>query len=290
LRNLKPFDYYEAATVKEAVELLSLHGEKAQVLAGGIDLIPRMREEKIKTDFIVNIQNILELDYIDNSASNGFRFGAMVKLHTLEISKAIQQTYPILYEAIHQIASMQTKYMGTAVGNVCVATPASDVVTALFALNAELMIAGAGGERTEPISKFYIDYGRTSLKLGEIVIGVFLPAPANGTGTAFFNLVRTHADIAKISVAAALLVESDVCTEARIAIGAAAPTVFRATKAEAILKKQKINSEIINKAAETAAEETRPINDLRSTADYRKEMAQVLVRRALEKALERAGA
>ena len=288
MRILKPFDYFEPTTVKEAVKLLSTHGNKAQVLAGGIDLIPRMRKGAIKSDYLVNIQTIPELEYIKNGGAKGLKFGAMTRLHSLDTSREIQKNYPILYEAIHQITSVQTKYMGTAVGNICVGTPASDVATVLLALDAELAIAGANGKRTEPMTKFYVDYLRTSLKQGEMVTGVSLPNPAKGLGTAFLNLVRTHADIAKISVAVAIVVENDVCQEARIAIGAAAPTVFRATKAEAALKGQKVNSQSITKASETAAGETKPITDLRSTAEYRKEMTRVLVNRALEKALERA--
>ena len=290
MRTLKPFDYFEPTTVKEAVKLLSTHGEKAQVLAGGIDLIPRMRKGAIKADYLINIQNIPELEYIKNGGAKGLKFGAMARLHSLETSKEIQKNYPILYEAIHQITSVQAKYMGTAVGNICVGTPASDVATVLLALDAELAIAGANGERMEPMPKFYVDYLRTSLKRGEMVTGVSLPNPAKGTGTAFLNLVRTHADIAKVSIAVAIIVENDICKEARIAIGAAAPTVFRATKAEAALKGQKVNSQAITKVAETAAGETKPITDLRSTAEYRKEMTRVLVIRALEKALERARA
>jgi CO/xanthine dehydrogenase FAD-binding subunit len=290
MRTLKPFDYFEPTTVKEAVKLLSTHGEKAQVLAGGIDLIPRMRKGAIKADYLINIQNIPELEYINNGGTKGLKFGAMARLHSLETSKEIQKNYPLLYEAIHQITSVQTKYMGTAVGNICVGTPASDVATVLLALDAELTIAGANSERTEPMPKFYADYLRTSLKRDEMVTGVSLPKPPIGMGTAFLNLVRTHADIAKVTVAVAIIIENDICKEARIAIGAAAPTVFRATKAETALKGQKVSSQAIAKAAETAAGETKPITDLRSTAEYRKEMARVLVTRALEKALERARA
>jgi carbon-monoxide dehydrogenase medium subunit len=129
----------------------------------------------------------------------------------------------------------------------------------------------------------------TSLRRGEMVTEVVLPDPPAGTGAAFLNLVRTHADIAKISVAAAIVVQNGICREARIAIGAAAPTVFRAAKGEGLFISQEITPEVINKAAEIAAGETKPITDLRSTAEYRREMAKVLVRRALGKALEKAG-
>ena len=285
---MKPFEYFEPRTVGEATQILSDYGEKAQILSGGIDLIPRMQKGDIHAEYVVNIQKIPGLEYIEPIGKEGFTFGAMSRLRSLEVSKAVQNKYPILYEAIHQITSVQAKYMGTAVGNLCVATPASDVATSLFALGAQLKITGPKGERIEPIEKFYVDYRLTSLKRGEMVTGVLLPNPPPGTGTAFFNLVRTRADIAKIGAATAILVQNGICREVRIAIGAAAPTVFRAVKAETLLTGQKITPRVINKAAETAAGETKPITDLRSTANYRKEMARVLVRRALEKALENA--
>jgi carbon-monoxide dehydrogenase medium subunit len=286
MRVLKPFDYFEPGTVKEAAQFLTTHGGKAQVLAGGIDLIPRMRIGKKEADYLVNIRKIPGLETIEASRANGLKFGAMATLHSLEASKAIQDDYPILYKAIHQISSVQAKNMGTAVGNICVATPASDVATALFALGAELTIEGVDGERKESMQKFCVDYGRTSLKENEIVTEVFLPRPPAGTGSAFMNLIRTHADIAKVSIAVAITVRDGVCEKVRIAVGAAAPTVFRAIKTEAALKGQKVTPEAINEAAETAAGETKPITDLRSTAEYRREMTGVLARRAMEKALQ----
>ncbi len=287
---MKPFEYFEPGTLKEATKLLFDHGGKAKVLAGGVHLVPKIRKGEIKLECLVNIQKIPGLDYIKPDRKRGLKFGAMAKLRSMEISKTVQSDYPALYEAIHQITSVQAKYMGTAVGNLCVATPASDVATALTALGAQLKIAGARGERAEPIEKFYLTYHRTSLKRGEMVAGVFLPKPLPGTGTSFLNLVRTHSDIAKISVAVAVTLKDDICREARIAIGGAAPTVFRAAEAEALLKGQKISHLIIDQAAEIGAGQTRPITDLRSTAEYRKEMARVLVRRALQSAVERAKA
>lgn len=285
---MKPFEYFEPGNFREATELLSTFGGKARILAGGIDLIPRMQKGEIETEYVVNIHKIRGLEQIAAYEDRGITFGAMTRLRSIELSKTIQNKYPILFEAVHQITSVQAKFMGTAVGNVCVATPASDVATSLFALGAQLKIIGAKGERTEPIEKFYVDYRLTSLKQGEMVTEVLLPNPPRGTGTAFLNLVRTRADIAKISVAAAIVVQNGICREARVAIGAAAPTVFRAVKAEALLIGQKITAGVITKASETASRETRPITDLRSTADYRREMAKVLISRALEKAVERA--
>ena len=287
---LKPFDYFESGTIQEATKLLSKYGDKAQILAGGVDLIPRMRKGKIKKDILVNILNIPGLNHISAEGKKGLKFGAMTSLHTLELSRDIQKLYPIFYEAIHQIASVQAKCMGTAVGNLCVATPASDVATVLMALGAELTIAGPDSTRTEPIEKFYAGYLKTSLRNGEMVTGVSLPSPVAGSGTGYLNLLRTKGDSAKVGVAVALTLKNGVCQEAKISLGAVAPTVFRAAKAEAELKGQKLSADIIGKAAEAAVKETQPITDVRSTAEYRKVTTGVLVTRALEKAVERAKA
>lgn len=288
MRSLEPFDYFEPGNIHEASEILSARGEKAWVLAGGIDLIPRIRRGTLKADHVINIQKIPGLESIDFMREKGLTFGAMTRLHALEKSKIVQDEFPILYEAVHQIASFQAKYMGTAVGNLCVGTPASDLATALLALDAELTIAKADGERKELLSNFYLDYYRTTLERGELVTNVFLPSPPEGTGTAFMNLVRTRADIAKVSVAVSLSLENGVCLDSRIAVGAVAPTVFRATNAELMLQDRKINTDAVREAAEAAAGQTRAITDLRSTACYRKEMTRVLVGRALESAFKRA--
>jgi len=288
LIHLKPFEYFEPATVKEAADLLNTYGSKAQILAGGIDLIPRMRSGSIEADYVINIQKIPELSYFKFDESKGLEFGAMTSLRFLETSKVLKDVYPALQQAIHQITSVQSKYIGTAVGNLCVATPASDVATALMAYDAKLTIEGTNGQRKEKLSDFYLDYRVTSLKKGELVTGVFIPKPAKGTGAAFMNRVRTHADIAKITVAVVIEVEGDICREARIALGAVAPTVVRATSAEELLRNKKIDDGLIQKAAETSVAHAKPITDIRSTAEYRTEMTRVLVRRALQKAFDRA--
>jgi carbon-monoxide dehydrogenase medium subunit len=289
MRTLKPFDYFEPSTVGEAVKLLA-NKSKAQILSGGVDLIPRMRNGKIKANTLINIQKITGLSDLSLDGKKGLKFGAMTSLHALELSQDVKALYPILHESIHQIASIQVKYMGTAVGNLCVATPASDVATAVMALGGELTITGPDKERKDPIEKFYKDYLKTSLKKGEMVTGILLPYPASGSGTGFLNLVRTKGDSAKVSVAVSLSLNKGVCQKARIALGAVAPTVFRAIKAEAILQGQEINADRISRAAHAASQETRTITDVRSTSEYRKDMTGVLVRRAIEKALDRAKA
>jgi aerobic carbon-monoxide dehydrogenase medium subunit len=285
---LKSFEYFEPATIREASTLLHEHGGGAKPMAGGVDLIPRMRTGDVKVTHLINLQRIIAADYVRFDPAEGLAFGALASLRSLETSAALQAAYPALHEAVHQITSMQTKFMGTAVGNICVATPASDIVPALAALDACLVVVGPGGERSIPVTDFYPGYHQTALLPGELVAGVKVPANPERFGTAFMNLVRTHADVAKVTVTAGLGLLDGVCREARIAVGAVAPTMFRAHSAEAVLAGRELSHDLIARAAQTAAQEATPITDLRSTAEYRREMVRVLVGRVLEKAAERA--
>ena len=288
MRGLKPFEYIEPQTVEEATRLLSGYGNRGVLFAGGVDLIPRMRNRKIKPEYVVNIQKIPGLDYIKGGGKDGLKIGALTSIRSVELSPIVQKDYVILYEAAHQLTSVQVKAMGTLVGNLCVGTPASDMAACLIALGAELRIASTAGDKTVPVENFYVGVGQTMLKPGEIVTEVLLPGVKAGIGGGFLNLVRTAADIAKVNTAVVITVTDGTCQEARIALGAVAPTVFRAEKAEKALKGQKLDQKVIEAAGEAAADETKPITDLRSTAEYRRDVTRVLVIRALNKALERA--
>jgi len=155
-RPLKPFDYFEPTTIKEAVQLLSKYGTKAKVLAGGVDLVARMRRRQVKPQYVVSILRIPRLDYI-RSDKKGLRFGALTTIRSIELSPIVKKDYAVLYEAASQIVSVQVKTMGTAVGNLCVATPASDIAVALYAVGARLRIAGPTSERVIPIEDFLLE-------------------------------------------------------------------------------------------------------------------------------------
>ncbi len=288
MRVLKSFEYFVPGTVEEAVQLLVKCGAKAKVLAGGCDLVPSMRRREIQPEYVVGIRNIAGLDYIEGDGREGLRIGALASIRSIEASLAVQKDYIALYEAVHSIASIQVKNTGTAVGNLCVATPASDIATPLFVFGAKLRIASSAPEKIIPIDDFFIGVKQSILQPGEIVTEVLVPGPPAGTGSAFLKLVRTAADIAKINVAVMVQVTDNTCKEAKIALGSVAPTPIWARRAEELLKGQRLDQKVIEAAAEAAAEETKPITDLRSTAEYRKQTAKVLVRRAIAKALERA--
>ncbi|MCL1897195.1 MAG: xanthine dehydrogenase family protein subunit M [Clostridiales bacterium] len=287
--HLKGFEYFEPETVQEAVDLLDEYGPDAQILAGGVDLIPRLRSGSQSASCLISIGRIAGISETRFDREAGYAFGAMTTLKKLDGDPDLKSHFPCLQEAIHQITSVQSKAMGTAVGNLCVATPASDVSPALMAYDAELSVFGPSGERTVKVSDFYEGYHKTVLGKGEFVTGVSIKTPAEGTGAAFLNKVRTHADIAKVTVAAVVVLEGGVCKEARIGLGAAAPVAFRPAGAEAVLVGKAPDEAVIAEAAEAAAEEASPITDFRSTEEYRLEMARVLTRRALSKAFENAG-
>ncbi len=286
-RTLKPFEYHEPTSIEEAVQTLSVYGDKASVLSGGVFLLYAMRLRKIEPECLVSIQRIPGLDYIEGDRAKGMKIGALTTLRSLELSTVIQRNYFHIYEAVHQIGSIQVKNMGSVVGNLCVGTPASDIAPPLLVLGADLNIAGPTSTKTISLDKFFLDVNKTILQPDEIVTEIVLPGMPEAASASFLKLTRTKDDISKVNAAAMIVVENNICSEVKIALGSVAPTTIRAKKAEEVLKGEKPEEKTIIAAAEAAAEEAKPITDIRSTAEYRKEMIKVLVKRAIEEALKR---
>jgi CO/xanthine dehydrogenase FAD-binding subunit len=290
-RVLLPFEYSEPVSIGEAVGLID--GDRSRALAGGVDLVLKMRLRQIVPGRVVSLQKIPGLDYVrpDTQLGNGsLRIGALASLRQVERSPVVIQGWPLLSEAIGTIVSMQTKVMGTAVGNLCVGTPASDVAPALYALRARMRIVGPSEEREIPIEEFFLAAGKTAVGPHELVTEILVPAPAAGGAGAFLKLSKTSEDIAKVNVAVQVAMSGGVCGEARIAVGSAAPTPVRAAAAEQVLAGRLLDAQTVAEAAEAAIQAVCPISDVRSTAHYRQEMVRVLVRDALIKAAARAGA
>jgi carbon-monoxide dehydrogenase medium subunit len=300
-RVLLPFEFSEPVTVAEAVALVD--GGRARVLAGGVDLVLKMRLRQVVPEIVVSLQKVPGLDYVrvdgqagEQAAVGGrgegdaLRIGALATLRQVETSPMVRQRWPLLAEAIGSIVSVQTKVMGTVAGNLCVGTPASDVAPALYALGARMRIAGRDGEREIPIEQFFLDAGKTAVGPHEIVTEVVVPAPAAGSAGAFLKLSTTSEDIAKVNAAVMIELAGGVCVRAGVSVGSAAPTPVRALAAEQALIGRPLGAQAIADAADAAAGAVCPISDVRSSAWYRKEMVRVLVRDALEKAAARAAA
>lgn len=284
-RVLLPFEFFEPTTVREVAELVD--GHKARVLAGGVDLVLKMRLRQIVPEKVISLQKVPDLDYVEGNGA-GLRFGALATLRQIERSQEVKENWPLLSEAISWIVSVQTKTMGTAIGNLCVGTPASDVAPALYAMGATVKIMGVNSEREVPIEGFFVDVGKTALGPHEIVTEVLVPRlPVGSVGT-FMKISKTSEDIAKVNAAVLLTLAGGKCVNVRIALGSVAPTPIRATRAEELMEGKEISDKTIAQAAAAAAEAAKPISDVRSTAEYRKEMVRVLVKDALEKAAGRA--
>ena len=288
-RTLRPFELLEPESLDEAVQALASAGAGAKILAGGLDLVAKMTRWEIEPSCLVSLGPIPGLNFLERSPDGRLLIGPMTTLRSVELSPLVEVGWPLLHEAVSQIASVQVKTMGTLVGNLCVATPASDIAPALYALGALVHLAGPEGPRTVAIEDFFIPDCCSILAPDEIVTQIVVPPQRPGSGAAFKKLAHTKACIAKVNAAVLVERDGDACRGARIALGAVASMPLRVPAAEALLEGQVFGPDVAARAGALAAEAASPISDLRSSADYRRQMAAVLTRRALIEAWDKAG-
>jgi len=285
-RRLPRFNYLAPTTLDEALSLLAEHKGKARVIAGGTDFIPKLkRRETGAPEYVIDLKGIPGLDKIKQDAG-GLSLGALVTIGAVETSPQIQQKFAILAQAAQSMASPQVRNRGTIAGNICNAVPSADSAPPLLTLEAKLKLVSRKGTRTVGIEDFFTGPNQTALANEEILETIQLPAmPPNSTGVYLKLSPRRAMDLAIVGVAAVVTAQDGVCKDIRLALGAVAPTPLRAKKAEAVLKGQKFDDKLIEKAAKTAAGEAKPIDDHRASAEYRRDMVEVLVRRAIKQAI-----
>jgi xanthine dehydrogenase iron-sulfur cluster and FAD-binding subunit A len=284
------FDYREPATLDEAVTLLSQSGRHARVLAGGTDLLVQMKMERVKPDVVISIRRIPGLDGIE-LCEDGLHLGALATIHTLRKHPLVRSLYPALAQACASFSTTQVQVMGTIGGNLCNASPASDTAPALIVYGAQAVLCGPGGERRLPVEELFVSPGRTALQPGELLVELVLPLPAQrstelraGVGAAFLKISRVAADIAKANAAVLLVCAGNMIVDCRMSFGSVAPRPFRARQAEAILIGQVYSLDLVAEAARAAAQEITPIDDVRSSAWYRREIVAVMAHDGLEQA------
>jgi CO/xanthine dehydrogenase FAD-binding subunit len=284
-RRLPHFEYLAPGTLNEAFQHLSSFQGLSMVMAGGTDLIPKIKSRKIKTPgYIVDLKNIPGLDFIEFNDRNGLTIGPLVTIGDIEKSRLIQDKYPLLFEAAAGLASVQVRNRGTLAGNVCNAVPSADTAPALLALDARLKLVSLKGSRIVDIGSFFTGPNQTVVNSDEILTEIQIPTPPPGNRSTYIKLSPRRAmDLAVVGVAVLAVIESGLFKDVRVALGAVAPTPIRARKAETLLKGQKSSLDIIQKAAELASQEARPIDDHRASAEYRRDMVKVLTARALTK-------
>jgi len=287
---MRRFEYLEARTLRQAVRMLQQHGQQARIVAGSTDFLVRWRAGFWHPDYVVNIQHVPGLSRVAYSARSGLRLGALVTIQTLEQHPAIRRHYPALAAAAASFAGVQVRNLATVGGNICNASPSGDTLPALLVYGAECRLSGPDGNRQVPLDELFTGPGQTVLAQDEVLTEITLPPPSRNTGSLYIkHSARGAMDIATVGVASAVSVDgSGVCTDASIALGAVAPTPLRARGAEDMLRGRTLGPELLQAAAEQAMSQASPIDDVRGTASYRREMVGVLTRRTLERAAEAA--
>ena len=280
---MKPFDFVPAGSVGEAIQLLQQHGGDAHLLAGGTSLILMMKQDLVQPEVLIGIRGIAELEGIRALDDGGIEIGALTTHRQAEHSDLVRRHAAALAEAFGHVATVRIRNQATVGGNIVHADPAQDPPSMLLALDAVARVTGPNGDRNIPFDELFLDYFETARDEDEVLLGIRLPAlPVDSRSCYVKFLPRTQDDYATVAVAARLQLDDDgTCRDARVALGAAAPVPLRAKAVEEALRGQQLTPQLIEEAAELVRDEVDPIDDVRGSADYKREMSRVWVARAL---------
>jgi carbon-monoxide dehydrogenase medium subunit len=279
------YEYYEPRSLKEALELLDRYGDQARILAGGTDLLVKMKARLVEPRVVINVKKIDGLRYIVEDGEQ-VRVGALTRLRDVENSELVKKYIPALHDAVKSMGSIQIRNMATIGGNLCNASPAADTAPPLLVHNAKVVLSSVGGDRVLPLAEFFKGPGLTVLKPNELLREIIVEKSIAGS-SAFKKVSRVAVDLAIASAAVYVEVEDGFIRNARIALGSVAPKPLRAVKTESLLRGLRIDSREVLNALKTIDEEISPITDVRSTAEYRRYVSKVLVLDALEVAYAR---
>jgi len=282
-----PFEYRTPKNLKEVHATLKEFGTDAKLIAGGTALVIMMKQRLVRPSCLVSLRSVRGLNGIE-VMDGGLRIGGLATHREVESSSLVRRRLPLLAETYHHVATIRVRNMATVGGGLAHADPNQDPPPTLIALGATLKATSANGSRVIPLDEFFTDYYETLLKPDEIITEVFVPKLAANSGGAYLKfLPRTADDYATVSAAAVLTLDKNKKTisDVRIALGSVGVTPIRATAAEAVLRGQPVKAEAFAEAGEKAKEAVDPVSDFRGSAAYKKDMAAVFVRRALDKAL-----
>lgn len=264
------------------------HGEKAALWAGGTDLLLQWQRGAVEFESCIDLSGLDQLATISSDTSET-SIGALTTIASLAANGHIANTFPVLVEMAALFATPQIRHLATIGGNLCHAVPSADAATPLIALEAEIDLASVSGTRTLPLESFFTGAKQTELKSDEILTGIRVPQPDPRTACSFQKMMRASVDIALVSSTCRLTVDDDGrITRARIALGAVAPTPIRSAGAEGLLTGKalsEVDGALTAEVGTLAAADTRPITDVRTTAEYRRHASSVLTRRAVEQAV-----
>jgi len=285
-----PFDYYAPTTVEQALAHLAEYGDEAKVLAGGQSLVPMMNFRLVQPSVLVDLNPIPDLAFIHPDENGGLRLGALTRHHQVEVDPLVAARMPLLHEAMPKIGYPQIRRRGTLGGSLCHADPSAELAAVSVALNGRFRLRSPRGERWVPAQDFFIGLFSTVLQPDELLVEVALPPLPARTGGSVMEVARRRHDFALVGVAAVVSLDGKgVCRQARMVFLSAGDRPMEAHRAAEVLAGQALTPEVIRAAAEIAAsDDIDPSSDIHATAEFRRHLAKVLARRALEQACRRA--
>jgi len=283
---MKSFYYRRPSSIEEACDLLREPSGQVKALAGGTDLLIATKQGKLRPNMVVSLRDIPTLSFIRVTPGSEAVIGSMVSLEEIELSNDIRSYLPAVAEAASYVGSTQVRTRATMGGNLCNAAPSADMAPILMANDASIVLADCGKERTVKLDAFFTGPGKTVMKSGELMSEIRIPISPKQSFSKYLKVGRSSMDIAVVGVAVRVDLEvgSEICKNVRLILGAVGPTPIRAKASEFILEGKELSDDIINKVAESAVKESRPISDVRSSESYRRHMVRVLTRRALSEA------
>ncbi len=265
--------------------MLARHGAEACAMAGGTDLLVKMKLRNLVPRYLVGLRDIPHLNTIAYDEEDGLRVGAMATIQAVKNSPLVKRHCKILREAATVESSVQIRNMATLGGNIANASPGGDAPLALIVAGAGVVLAGGQGRREVALETFFTAPGKTVLRADELVVEIHVPPMPPGTGIAYLKHALRRADLAIVSAAVRLVLVDGVCTHMRIGLGSVAPTIMRATEAEGLLAGKTITDDLAAEAATSAARECSPIDDFRSSAKYRRRSIMDTTRMAILQAV-----
>jgi len=281
---MKKFDYYQPHNLKEAFSLFAELDGRVKYIAGGTDVIVGIKQRAIQPDALISLRGIGSLKHMTHNG--GLSMGSMTLLREIERETIFAREYPALAQAAWLLANPQIRNVATVGGNLCNSAPSADCAPPLMVLEARLTLEGPGGQREISIDHFFQGPGENCMKAGEILTRIHIPAKQAHTGMAFMKVGRLAQDIAIVNASALLVTENRICRKCRLAVGAVAPVPLRLKNVEKIIEGEEMGPDLLDHVGQMVEQEVSPITDVRSTAEYRRTLSGVLIKRAIKKALE----
>jgi aerobic carbon-monoxide dehydrogenase medium subunit len=285
---ISDFTYLRPGSMKEALQMLKEHEDECKVICGGQSLLVIMRQGLVSPEYVIDIKNLKDVNYLTFDAKEGLKIGATCTHRAVEFSPVVAEKYPALVAMEEKLASIAVRNWGTIAGNLAHGDPAGDPAPVLIAMNASVKLGSASGERVVALDGFYPDLFETVMNHDELIVEIIVPPRPAKTGTSYQKFNLLDSDMGLVGVAVTVTMDGDTCKDAKVVLGSAAPTVIRAKNAESILVGAKLNDDVFVKAGEAAAAECSPVSDIHASEEYRRHVISVLTKRMAKAACEQA--